>query len=89
MSRVGEFGVRDALIDVVVIFRSGANTEVLGGLGSDLVPANPRPRLFLFCELSLDDSSCMSFITGEGLGDRLGGPRIVGANEMRTQFCLR
>lgn len=76
-------------MEVAIIFTSGLKIEVLGGRGRDRVLEKPRPPLFLFSDVAVfGDSSCMSFII-DGLGDLLGGPRMVGASDMRTQFCRR
>ena len=85
MDRVGELGVSEAWIEVVVIFRSGAKVEVLGGRGNDSLSEKPRQ---MFCAKAVfADSSTISFIAA-GLEDLLRGQCTVGVNEMRTQFCL-
>jgi hypothetical protein len=83
--KLGELLVRDARIVVVASFKSGENVEQLGGLGSARVFEKPRPT-FLSNE-PFGDSSWIPTIAG--LGERLGGPRIVGARDIRTQFCRR
>jgi len=86
---VGELGVNEARRVVGFSLTSGANMLELGGRGRDRTFETFRPSgtNAPSIELVSGDSSCMPFRL-DGLGDRL-HPSIVGASDIRTQFCRR